>query len=227
MQQTWHDLLFAHWPLGAKEVRAAMPGAVSQYLDTFDDKAWVGVIPFWMSNVRGRFLPPVPSASRFPELNVRTYVTKDGKPGVYFFSLDAASRLAVVGARAAFALNYFHAEMRCDVTEQEVNYASRRLRATRPASFIGSYAPSGPVFRSVPGTLEHFLTERYCLYAERGGKILRADIHHLPWPLQAAEADIVENSMASASGMLVPDLPPLLHFAKRMDVLVWWPDHVR
>src|SRR3954470_12607597 len=165
MQQRWHDLLFAHWPIDPEHVRAAMPQALRQFLDVFDGTAWVGIIPFWMSNVKMRGVPPVPTASTFPELNVRTYVTVDGKAGVYFFSLDAASRLAVYGARIGFGLNYFHAKMAARVRGDQVEYESRRTEKPKPAELLGSYAPeSQKVFNAAPGTLEHFLVERYCLY---------------------------------------------------------------
>jgi len=221
MRQTWHDLLFAHWALEPDAVRAAMPPPLRAYLDTYDGKAYIGVIPFWMSKVRGRGVPPLPTAGTFPELNVRTYVTIDGKPGVYFFSLDAASLLAVVGARIGFSLRYYWAEMKCEVGEEDVHYLSRRLQSPKPADFRGSYKAVGAATQSAPGSLEHFVTERYCLYAVRGEKVLRANIHHHPWPLQRAEAQIEVNSMASASGINLPNKEPVLHFAKRMDVLVW------
>jgi uncharacterized protein len=221
MRQSWHDLLFAHWALEPEHVRAAMPEELRPYLDTYDGKAWVGVIPFWMSNVRMRGIPPIPTAATFPELNVRTYVTISGKPGVYFFSLDAASLLAVMGARAG-GLNYFHAAMRCVLEADKVKYASRRTQRPKPAEFQGEYAAVGPAALSAPGSLEHFVVERYCLYAVRGGRISRVNIHHHPWPLQRAEARIEKNTMASASGISLPGSEPVLHFAKRMDVLIWW-----
>jgi uncharacterized protein len=223
MRQTWHDLLFAHWAMDPELVRAAMPEPVRPYLDLYDGQAWVGVIPFWMSGVRPRGTPPVPTASTFPELNVRTYVTINGKPGVYFFSLDAASLLAVVGARVGFALRYFWARMHCELANGQVQYSSRR----GSARFRGAYGPIGEVMHSEPGSLEHFLTERYCLYAVRGTQVSRANIHHLPWPLQTAEARIEENTMAESSGIKLPSTSPVLHFAQRMDVLVWWPEAVQ
>lgn len=203
-----------------------MPAAVRPYLETFGGRAWVGVVPFWMSGVRMCGLPPVPTASTFLELNVRTYLTVGGKPGVYFFSLDAASLLAVVGARAGFALRYFYARMHCDVKEESMRYSSRRIQAPTPAEFEIEYRPVSVTAESTPGSFEHFVTERYCLYAVRGKKVLRGDIHHLPWPLQKAEARITQNTMAAASGISLPEAAPALHFAKRMDVLIWWPEKV-
>ena len=223
MRQAWHDLLFAHWPLNPDNLRPLVPAPLE--LDIYDSRAWVAVTPFHMSDVRMRALPPIPGMSAFPELNVRTYVKFGGVPGVFFFSLDAASRMAVIGARATFFLPYFHAEMRAEVKGESIRYRSRRRNS--PAEFRGSYRPVARPRQREKGSLEHFLTERYCLYAfTPGGKLLRADIHHLPWPLQDAEAEIEVNTMAEAAGIRLPDQPPLLHFAKRLEVLVWWPREV-
>lgn len=237
MRQRWHDLLFAHWPADPREIRAVLPPALRPFLDTFDGLAWLGVIPFWMSHVRPRFMPPIPGFSTFPELNVRTYLTIDGKPGVFFFSLDVTSRSAVVGARVAFSLPYFHARMSVmagrhigdrlaspapALPRAAVQYVSERLQPPVPAEFRARYGPIGPARRARPGSIEFFLVERYCLYTTRAGNILRAVIHHLPWPLQPAEASIELNTVAAAGGLRLPSHPPLLHFAKELDVVVWW-----
>ena len=163
-------------------------------------------------------MPPVPGTSRFPELNVRTYVNYGGKPGVFFFSLDAASHLAVWGARAAYHLPYFYARMRVRPEKDCVRYDSFR---SRNAEFGGMYRPVGSVQLRQPGTLEHWLTERYCLYTVFRGSLFRAEIHHAPWPLQDAEAEISANTMAAAAGIQLPEVPPLLHFSKRLEVLIW------
>ena len=219
MTQSWHDLLFAHWPIDPGVLARKLPPELP--LDLFDDRAWIGVIPFHMTNVAPRGVPPLPGLSAFPELNVRTYVTLNGKPGVYFFSLDAASTLAVVGARAMFNLPYYRAEMAVNIGTKRVTYRSVRRSATT-AQFAGTYEPVGVVSPAVPGTLEYFLTERYCLYTTtRAGEPRRLDIHHKPWPLQAADAQIAVNTMAAAAGITLPAVAPLLHFAKRMNVLAW------
>ena len=222
MEQTWHDLLFAHWPVPVEQLRALLPPPL--VLDEFAGQAWVGVVPFRMSGVRARFLLPVPGFSSFPELNVRTYVTLDGKPGVYFFSLDAASWAAVWGARVSYRLPYFHARMSCEQPNAgsvEIRYRSERLQSLRPAIFRGLYAPAGPVELRRTGTLEHWLSERYCLYTVARDEVYRGEIHHEPWPLQNAEADIAENSMGAISGIDLPSRPPLLHFARKLRVLIW------
>lgn len=222
MQQTWSKLLFAHWPLKAEILRPLIPTAFT--LDTFDNTAWIGVVPFYMSNVRFRGLPALPTTGAFCELNVRTYVLYQGAPGVWFFSLDASSRLAVLGARLAFRLPYFHARMRLKVEGDSLAYHSQRIhRGAEPAAFAGRYQPVSPVFRSRPDTLEYWLTERYCLYAsDRQGRIYRSDIEHLPWPLQTAEAELQSNTMTQAASIHLPGTQPLLHYAERVEVKAWY-----
>ena len=216
MQQTWNDLLFAHWPVAAERLRSLVPSLLA--LDTFDGKCWVAVAPFHMSAIRGRWLPPIPGTSSFPELNVRTYVTYGGKPGVFFFSLDAASRLAVWGARASYHLPYFLAQM--NVREENGRFRYESIRNPN-AQFRATYAPVGTVQLRKPGTIAHWLTERYCLYTVSRSSVYRAEIHHQQWPLQDAQAEISENTIANAAGIQLPDVPPLLHFSKKLDVLIW------
>jgi len=221
MAQVWHDLLFAHWPIPAAEMAALLPPGLA--LDTWEGEAWVAVVPFRMSGVRPRPLPALPWLSAFPELNVRTYVRMGDKPGVYFFSLDAANPIAVAIARALFHLPYFRAQMKCQAEGDEIHYQSRRThRGAPPAELRGSYRPTGPVYTATRESLEAWLTERYCLYSvDRQGRIHRGEIHHAPWPLQKAEALFERNSPAQASGLYLPKTPPLLHFARRLDVLAW------
>ena len=223
MFQRWHELLFAHWPIPAERVRPLVPSALG--LDTFDGLAWIGIVPFRMTRVRLRGTPALPGLSAFPELNVRTYVRHGERRGVWFFSLDAASRLAVRAARSWFHLPYFDAEMECAERAGEIHYRSSRTHRGAPAAeFRGRYAPSTPIELARPGTLEHFLTERYCLFAAGPrGRLLRGDIHHSPWPLQRAQAELATNTMAAASGLELPTIPPLLHFTRVLDVLIWAP----
>jgi uncharacterized protein YqjF (DUF2071 family) len=217
MQQTWNDLLFAHWPVSSDSMRGLVPPELP--LDTYDGRCWVAVAPFHMSGIRARFMPPLPGVSALPELNVRTYVTYGGKAGVYFFSLDAASRLAVWGARTFYKLPYFFATMH--VRDREVWIDYRSSRSTSPAEFRASYRPVSPVQLRAPGSLEHWLTERYCLYTVSGGSVYRSEIHHPQWPIQEAEADFQSNTMAAAAGITLPSGIPLLHFSKKLDVLIW------
>lgn len=172
-----------------------------------------------MSGIRARGLPAVPGLSRFPELNVRTYVTYGGKPGVHFFSLDITSHLAAWGARTFYHLPYSHASMGSREERGRILYSSKR--DSHPAEFSGSYAPVGPARIRDKRSLEDFLTARYCLYTMHESQIYRCEIHHLPWPLQDAEASIERNTMAAAAQIALPDAAPLLHFSKTLEVLIW------
>jgi uncharacterized protein len=219
----WEDLLFMHWPIPLAKMREIVPAGLQ--VETYDGSAWIGVVPFRMRNTRHRLLPPLPDVSTFPELNVRTYVRAGGRPGVYFFSLDAASKLAVRLARWTFNLQYFDARMRCETAGANIAYESHRIhRDAAPAEFRAQYGANGKPFPAGRGSLENFLTDRYCLYAvDRRGKVWRGDIHHAPWSLQLAEAEIATNTMLEQLRMKPPDLHPLLHFAKEMDVVAWLP----
>jgi len=217
MKQIWHDLLFAHWPVPPSLMRPLVPPQMT--LDTFDGGCWIGVVPFHMSGIRGRWFPALPGLSRFPELNVRTYVTRDGKPGVYFFSLDAANLPAVWAARTFYHLPYFHAAMRVEEREGSIQYWSRRQAA--PAEFRARYRPIDSVQPRASGSLEHWLTERYCLYTTHRGQVYRGEIHHQPWPLQNAEAELETSTVAAAAGIPLPETSPRLHFARRLEVLIW------
>jgi len=223
MAQAWHDLLFAHWPAPAVLLRPHIPERLQ--IDTFEGQAWLAVVPFRMSGVRLRGTPALPWLSKFPELNVRTYVTADGKPGVWFFSLDAANSAAVAIARAWFHLPYFRARMQCGPQETWILYKSERTHPNAPtAELRGQYRPIGSSYFAKRGTLEHFLTERYCLYSvDPQRRAFRGEIHHAPWPLQSAEAEFSSNTMAEAAGFSLPAQKPLLHFARRQDVVVWQP----
>ncbi|REJ66827.1 MAG: DUF2071 domain-containing protein [Planctomycetota bacterium] len=229
MAMNWHDLLFMHWDIDPQVMRAIVPAAFE--LDLFDDRAWLGVVPFRMSDVRPRCVPALPRSGRranpshFLELNVRTYVRCGDRPGVLFFSLDAESRLAVRAARRFFHLPYFDARMSMTLPDGGVDFRSHRThRNAPPADLAVRYRPcpgSTPSPASA-GTLEYFLTERYCLYTQDArGRVLRVDIHHVPWPLQAATVDVDELAMTSGVGVELVGPPPLVHFARRLDVVAW------
>jgi hypothetical protein len=226
MAQSWHDLLFAHWPLAPEDVRPLVPGALA--LDLWDRRAGIGVVPFRMSGVRLRGLPPLPGSGAFPELNLRTYVRLGDRPRVWFFSLDAASPLAVAVVRAWFHLPYHRARMRCQPRGEDVEYASERThRGAARAALLASYGPAGPEQRAAPGTLEHWLTERYCLYARApGGGLWRGEIHHASWPLQPARARVERCTLLEAQGLRLPGAAPHLLFARRIDVRLWAPRRV-
>jgi len=215
----WHDLLFIHWPVRPEMVRPLISAEVD--LDTFDGWAWIGVVPFHMSGVRLRFVPPIWPVSRFAELNVRTYVKTEGRKGVWFFSLDAASKLAVRAARFV-GLPYFDADMTVEPNEKTVVYRSvRSHRKAPPAAFDATYGPTGPVYYSAPDSLDRWLTARYCLYAAHGKRIVFGEIDHAPWPLQSAEVDLRVNTMTAPLGITLSDSKPIAHFARRLDVFAW------
>jgi uncharacterized protein len=217
MAQTWEDLLFAHWRVPERALRplVAEPLAV----DTFDGSAWLGITPFEVTGLRLRGTVPLPQLSRFPELNVRTYVTFGDKPGIWFFSLDAGRAAAVAAARCSYRLPYHHADMSIERSDSTIRYRSARRSAA--AELEAEYAPAGSAQPPAAGTLDHWLTERYCLYTvDDRERVLRAEIHHPPWPLQPATATFAVNTMAPVE---LPADEPLLHFARRQDVVVWPP----
>ena len=221
-RQTWRRLLFMHWPVPVDELRAKLP--VGLEVDTFEGQAWAGVVPFKMSGIAHRPLPAVPGTSVFPELNLRTYVkpTAGGPGGVFFVSLDASKWLACRVARLMFNLPYFHATMTAEEVGDETRYDSRRRDDPRGIGTTVRYRPTAPPVLSTPGSLDAFLTERYCLYVpDKKGRATRADIHHEQLPLAPAEAEIERESLASGQGVTLPDTPPVLHYAEHLEVVVW------
>jgi uncharacterized protein len=219
LAQTWAELLFAHWPVAVERLRPHVPAEL--VVETHGEHAWLGITPFRVTGLRFRGLPALPVVSSFLELNCRTYVSHRGeKPGIWFFSLDASSRLAVEAARRLYGLPYFRARM-----EGLPRYRCARVGAERPHVWEATYRPRGPVAAARAGSLEHFLTERYCLYTTAGaGALQRAEIHHRAWPLQPAAAEVELNTMPP-DGLQVDD-EPLVHYAERQDVLIWPLQHV-
>lgn len=217
MGQTWYDLLFTHWPVPTGALRRLVPEPLEVHL--YEGQGWLGITPFVIGGLRGRGMPPLPWLSCFPELNVRTYATYGGRPGIYFLSLDAARVAAVYAARTAYRLPYFHAEM--SVTRQNggIRFSSRRKDPD--GDFLVEYSRGGEPLPIEEGSLERWLAERYCLYVvDEQGRALRADIHHLPWPLERAEASIERNTMTLPLGIEL-DGQPLLHYSVRQDTLIW------
>jgi uncharacterized protein len=221
MTQRWNDLLFAHWPVPAAQITPLLPANLA--VDTFDGSAWVGIVPFWMDQIRMHRWPEIPGANRFPELNLRTYVREphSNLGGVYFFSLDAGNPLAVAIARTFFKLPYYWSKMRIDHCDnREFCYSSKRRFAKTPARFRARYRSLGQA--SDKQGLEQFLTERYALYtANPGGALFKGNIHHLPWPLERAEAEFELNELPAAHGIKLPDTPPLLHYSRELVVYIW------
>jgi hypothetical protein len=226
MAQRWNDLLFLHYALAPGVLRPLVPEVLT--LDTHEQRAWVSITPFFLDHLRPHGSPRFPVVSRFPELNVRTYVTYEGKPGVYFFSLDAGNLSAVWGARVFYRLPYWKASMKIKGRGKDlIEYTSKREHGPKPAVFCGSYGPTSSARLAVPGSIECFLTERYCLYAFNRGRLYRGEIHHLPWSLQNVEYEIEENTMAAAAGITLADKPDLANFSRELKVLVWAPERLR
>jgi uncharacterized protein YqjF (DUF2071 family) len=226
MTQRWNDLLFAHWPIPPSSIARFIPDGLR--VDTFQGSAWIGVVPFWMDRIKLHGFPPIPFTRSFPELNLRTYVRDEQTctPGVYFLSLDANNLLAVAFARTVYGLPYHWAEMRLQQrSEREFSFYSRRRTTGRPVVFNARYRGLGPtrqLAESRSGSLEYFLTERYCLFSrDRAGQPMRASVHHVPWPLEEAEAEIAQNDLAAAIGIQLPDQSPVLHYSRRLAVYVW------
>jgi len=220
MVQVWRDLLFAHWKLPPERVRPLIPPQLT--LDIFKDDAWFTISPFHMS-IRARGLPVLPGYGAVPELNCRTYVTVDGKPGIYFFSLDIASIAATWGARMFYHLPYFHAGMKIARQRDSIAYSSAR----GAAKWVAKYTPNTAMQSSEPGSLNHWLTERYCLYTVWRGRAYRGNIHHLPWPLQDVSVNIAQNTMTNLINNDALQSPDLGSYARELEVLIWPLERVR
>ncbi|MBI5930263.1 MAG: DUF2071 domain-containing protein [Chloroflexi bacterium] len=219
MKQEWHQLLFAHWALDPAQLEALIPKGLT--LDTFEGKAWISVVPFHMRGIRLRVTTTAPYLSAFAELNVRTYVTVNGdKPGVVFFSLDAANPVGVWLGHNWYHLPYFNAEIQFQADGDQITYHSRRTHKNAPVGELqAAYAPDSEVFHAEPGTLDYWLVERYCLYTVgRGGRIVRGDIHHVRWPVQRAKATITQNTVAPIA---LSNTPDLVHYVHKLEVLAW------
>lgn len=225
MKQIWNRLLFAHWPIEPDAVRRLIPNGLE--LDTYEGKAWLGIVPFHMSGARFKYMPPVPFASEFPELNVRTYVTANDKPGVTFFSMDTTPLLVVKGAKWLLHLPYCWADIAWNVREDRVHFQSERRNARGGYLFRATYRPVSSAYRAESATLAHWLTERYCLYIPHGERLYRCEIHHEPWALHDAEGAIYTNTMVEPLGLKLPVKEPLLHYSERQEAVVWGLEEVR
>lgn len=230
--QRWNDLLFAHWPVPAAAISALLPAGLEA--DAFQGSAWLGMVPFWLDRIKIRGVPPLPGMRGFPDLNLRTYVRDraTGEQGIYCFSLDASNLLAVAAARLVFHLPYHWAEMRLEQgSGREFSFYSRRRFSPRPAVFSVRYRGLGPTKKTAqiaPGSLEYFLTERYCLFtSNHRGQSVRANIHHVPSPLEEAEAEFERNDIAAAIGIELPAEKPILHYSRRLAVYIWPAERVR
>ena len=219
--QRWRNLLFLHWEVPAEAVAKLLPAPLS--VDTFEGRAYVGVVPFTMRDVSPWWSPSVPFVSNFHELNVRTYVHLRGEdPGVWFFSLDAASSIAVIIARIGWHLPYHRASMDLEIAGSEVHYRSRRCwPGPKPADLEARYRIGDPIGEATPGTFEHFLAERYILFADTGSGVSMGRVHHRPYPLQRAEVSSVSESMVKAAGLPAPEGAPQVLYSPGVDVDVY------
>jgi len=238
MRQRWANLLFLHWEVDPAQLRPHLPPEIE--LDTFEGRAFIGLVPFTMTGVRPVWAPSVKPLSDFHETNVRTYVHRKGQdPGVWFFSLDAANSIAVMLARTLWRLPYHQADMSMKLDRSatisgsdeglSVTYSTERLwPAPTPAHCKVNYSVCGAVNPAAAGTLEHFLAERYYLYAYKSagaGKLYRGQVHHSSYPLQKADVTSLDETMIAAAGverpLSGPGATPLAHYASEVDVYIY------
>lgn len=232
MTQRWNDLLFAHWPIATEAMEALLPDWLAA--DTFQGAAWLGAVPFWLDRIKVRGAPPIPGLRNFPDLTLRTYVRDryNGTPGFYCFSVESSNLMAVGAARAFYHLPYHLAEMQMATrAEREFAVYSRRRFTRRRVIFKARYRGLGPARKQVEiraGSFEYFMAERTCLFStNRAGEPVRANLHHVPWPLEEAEAEIERNDLAAAVGIELPEMEPVLHYSRRLAVYLWPAELVR
>jgi uncharacterized protein YqjF (DUF2071 family) len=227
LHQNWLHLLFLHWEVPADELQRLLPPELT--VDTFEGKAYIGLVPFTMTGVRPTGVPALPWISSFHEINVRTYVHRKGAdPGVWFFSLDASSPIAVAAARAAYKLSYFFAEIEFSATTAampEITFRSHREdpRGAMPAHAHIRYSPiEGPILKPAPGSLEFFLVERYILYSmDEAHRLYRARVHHQPYPIRRADVAELDETLIWASGIKRSDAYPIRHYASEVNVKIY------
>lgn len=215
MKQEWHDVVFLHWPVGKEWLRRFVPGRLE--IDLYNGQAWIGVVLFQAKATRLRLLPPIPGTRSYLELNVRTYVKYGDRQGVYFFSLDADSPLAVEVAGFGDFLPYRHAEMKLKKRKGQLEFCNRRIPADSfPESLKITFQPdSEPIAGS---RIEKWLTERYCLWTKPQKQLWRVDISHSPWSLQYIKGEIYRNSMAAFLPVSLHHALPMAHYAKKKKV---------
>ena len=219
MYQSWGKLLFMHWQVPIEALRPVIPRPLA--IDTYEGETWIGLIPFTLWDVRPRFMPSLPGISNFHELNVRTYVHLNGIPGIWFFSLDANSQLAVMGARTLFQLPYYYASIDLEQHEKTIICTSRRRDGKSPAAFHATWTIGADMPQAEPGSLDFFLVERYCLYTSHKGRLYRCRVSHEPWPLQQARLSKYDSNVLEANGLPTPKGEPLLHGGGPVHVETW------
>ncbi len=218
-KQSWLHLAFIHYPIDANAVQARIP--TNLRVQEFDGTAWVGIVPFLMCDVRRGNLPSFSTLGAFPEVNLRTYVECNGRPGVWFFSLDADSWPVVLGGRVLYGAPYFKASM--SHTLEGAGFRIESVRARDGTCFRATCLPVGPAFRSRPGSFEHWMAERYCLYSRVRGATICTDVHHRPWPLQAADIQVHQSDLMAAEGLMAGEGAPRCHFSSGVEVVSYAP----
>ena len=218
LEMGWRHLLFENWPVDPEVMEAHLPAGLEP--DTYDGAAWLSVVPFTNVAVRPKGLPRRVGI-RLPELNLRTYVTRDGVPSVYFFSLDAQGVVSVLGARLFQHLPYYYARISLAIADGRVDFRSRRLHpGDRPAHYEARYWPTGEPFAAPTDPFGEFLVERYRFYTQApDGSIRYSDVDHEPWTLYPAAADVETNTLLEANGFAEPDAEPVYYYSPGVDVV--------
>jgi uncharacterized protein YqjF (DUF2071 family) len=221
MAQQWDHLLFVHWRVDPEALRPFVPPGLT--IDTFDGSAWLSLVPMRMAEIHFRGMPFHIGADNFPEMNLRTYVRHQDREGIFFFSLDTEDDINVWVARNLFRLPYFKADLEMEDMSMPVRFSSRRLEPEDPRAEVRvSYQPIGPSFHPKRDSLDYFLGERYAMYSlGPGGALMRGEIDHEEWDIQPAEADFEINTMIEATGIPILDVPPVLRYARTIDVVAW------
>ena len=221
-RQTWSNLAFLHYRVNADSIASWLPSELM--LESFDGSAWVSVVPFMMEDVAPRSLPSPPPLNSFQELNLRTYVTDGRKAGVWFFSLDADCTPMVLGGRGLYGLPYYRANIDHQISDGVHSFSSRRW--SKGVRFEARYAARGPLFSASPGSFEHWVTERYCLYSARRGALICVDVHHQQWPLQPAEVEVRACDLFQAAAIQQSGEPPICHYSPGVAVISFSPERV-
>lgn len=206
IQQQWHHLLFLHWEYDPILLQHTLPPGLT--VDLYEGKAYVGIVPFWMNNVKLKYLPAIPGTSNFFELNLRTYVFDEkGTPGVWFYSLDANNLLAVKIAQLFFKLPYRYSQIQSSInTKNQIEYRCQTNLSSIPLEFI--YQGQDPFYNAEPGSLEFFLIERYILFTSSGKKLLKGQVHHAPYRLCKPQLSSWNDQLFAIDGLQRPQRPP-------------------
>lgn len=221
MRQSWRNLLFLHWPVPLEKLRPHIPSSLQ--IDTFHGSAWLGLILFVIEGIYPLGISKFSLTPKFPEINVRTYVKYNEKPGIYFMSIDVENWASLKIAKNWYHLPYHSAKISFGKQGQTFYcHSIRKENGNTPVSFKGQYGPISEVYYPKEGTLDHWFTERYCLYSSNNGvNIYCGEIHHRPWPLQKAEIEVDKNTLFTSYQFDLSEIKPLAHFSTGVDSLMW------